>query len=300
MEILSAEQTCARLPYGELADAIAEAARNPHACELERVHMPLAGAGTLLLMPAADDAIAMTKMVTVHPHNAQADLPTIQGEVIVLDAASGVRKGILDGATVTGRRTAALSLLAARELAPVQSGPAVVIGAGVQARTHIEAFAAGLGIGEFHICSRTRARAEALAQELTAELDVQIQVLDELAQAPAEARLFIAVTTSLTPVLPEELPADAFVAAVGAFKPDMAELPPALLARGRVVVDTLAGARLEAGDLIQAEAAQAFSWDAAQQLDDAMANGVRGAGPVLFKSVGRPLWDLATARLAFA
>src|SRR5699024_7332083 len=132
MEILSAEQTRERLPYAELADAIAAVLRSPNAHAPERTQMPLAGDGTLLLMPAADDAIAMTKMVTVHPHNSAAGLATIQGEMVVLDAATGVRKGMLDGATVSGRRTAALSLLAARELAPVRSGPVLVIGAGVQ------------------------------------------------------------------------------------------------------------------------------------------------------------------------
>lgn len=300
MEILSAEQTRQRLPYAALADAIADVLRTPGANAPERVHMPLAGGGTLLLMPAADESIAMTKMVTVHPHNAEAGLATIQGEMVVLDAANGARKGIVDGATVSGRRTAALSLLAARELAPVTTGPVVVMGAGVQARTHIEAFAAGLGAGHFVICSRTRSRAEALARDVAEELGVQADVIDALEQAPEAVRLFVTVTTSQTPVLPERLPDDAFVAAVGAFKPDMAELPPALIASGRVVVDTLGGARSEAGDLIQAAAGNAFDWGDAQTLAEVLDGGVPGSGPVLFKSVGHSLWDLAAARLAFA
>ena len=59
----------------------------------------------------------MTKLVTVHPENARSGLPTIQGEVVVMEAGTGMRLGILDGSVVTARRTAALSLLAARELA---------------------------------------------------------------------------------------------------------------------------------------------------------------------------------------
>lgn len=300
MEILSAEHTRERLPYAQLADAIAGVLRTPGANAPERVQMALPGDGTLLLMPAADDTIAMTKMVTMHPHNVDAGLATIQGEMVVMDAANGERKGIVDGATVSGRRTAALSLLAARELAPVTSGPAVIVGAGVQARTHIEALAAGLGTDRFFICSRTRSRAEALARDVADELGVRVDVIDDIRQAPEHVRLFVTVTTSSTPVLPEHLPDDAFVAAVGAFKPDMAELPPALIAGGRVVVDTLDGAQSEAGDLIQAVAGGALDWDDARLLAEVIDDGVLGSGPVLFKSVGHSLWDLAAARLAFA
>lgn len=299
MEILNAEQTRQRLPYAGLADAIAAVVRNPEADAPERAQMPLPAGGTLLLMPAADQTIAMTKMVTVHPHNAASDLDTIQGEMVVLDAATGVRKGLLDGATVSGRRTAALSLLAARVLAPITTGPAVIVGAGVQAQAHIEAFADGLGTRQFYIQSRTRARAQALAERMRDELGIEVTVIDDLAAAPEQVRLYATATTSQTPVLPEWLPADAFVAAVGAFKPDMAELPPTLIRSGQVIVDTLEGARTEAGDLIQAASFNAFDWQDARTLAQTIDAGVTGPGPILFKSVGHSLWDLAAARLAF-
>lgn len=303
MQILSASETRDRLPYAALADAIRDvllqsASGQAHAPQ--RVQMPLVNDGTLLLMPAADDHIAMTKMVTVHPHNATDNLATIQGEMVVLDARNGVRKGLLDGATVSARRTAALSLLAARELAPVHSGPVVIVGAGVQAQSHLEAFHHGLGCERFLICSRTRERAEALAAH-AAELGTHAEVIDRLEDAPADTRIYVTATTSQTPVLPEILPQDAFVAAVGAFNPMMAELPPGLIRSGRVIVDTLEGTQAEAGDLIQAAQAGAFDWQDAHTLAQAITdNGGARSGPVLFKSVGHSLWDLAAARLAFA
>jgi 1-piperideine-2-carboxylate/1-pyrroline-2-carboxylate reductase [NAD(P)H] len=148
MRILDANETAARLPYPALADAIGavllqhqrDEARAP-----ERTVLDLPDGGKLLVMPAADGEIAITKLVTVHPGNAGLGLPTIQGEVVVMDAANGKRLGLLEGATVTGRRTAALSLLAARRLAPVPEGPLLIVGAGVQGRAHLEAFRDGLG-----------------------------------------------------------------------------------------------------------------------------------------------------------
>jgi 1-piperideine-2-carboxylate/1-pyrroline-2-carboxylate reductase [NAD(P)H] len=114
-----------------------------------------------------------------------------------------------------------------------------------------------------------------------------------------EASLVVTATTSREPVLPEAVPEGVFVAAVGAFEPGAAELPPALISRSTVVVDTLEGAREEAGDLIQAETAGAFSWENAMALEDVLRAPERPEGTVVFKSVGHALWDLAAARTAF-
>ncbi|MFX8063453.1 hypothetical protein ABTK67_19015, partial [Acinetobacter baumannii] len=81
-----------------------------------RLVMPVPGPGSLLLMPASNADIAITKMITVHPHNPARSLPAIHGEVVVMDAQTGVRRLLLDGPTVTAHRTAAVSLLAARLL----------------------------------------------------------------------------------------------------------------------------------------------------------------------------------------
>ena len=91
-------------------------------------------ATVVLTMPATDGEIAVVKTITVHPANR--DRPVIQGEITVLEAATGRRLGVLDGPTVTARRTAAVSLLAAKRLSPPEDGPLLVIGAGVQARAH--------------------------------------------------------------------------------------------------------------------------------------------------------------------
>ena len=84
-------------------------------------------------------------------------------------------------------------------------------------------------------------------------------------------------------------------AAVGAFTPTMIELAPALTRRiaetGTVALDS-AAARHEAGDLIAA----GLDLDALPTLADRPV--VRAGGPVLFKSCGSALWDLAAARCA--
>ncbi|MFZ0614102.1 MAG: hypothetical protein WAM73_17810, partial [Desulfobacterales bacterium] len=100
----------------------------------ERMVVSIAAGGTLLVMPAADERLAITKLVTVHPQNQKKGLPTIQGQVIVMEASSGRPLGIVDGITVTARRTAAVSALAASRLAPDPAGPLLVVGGGTPAR----------------------------------------------------------------------------------------------------------------------------------------------------------------------
>ena len=301
MEILGAEETKARLPYVDLAESIREMALKRESGEVQapaRTALPLPEGAVLLVMPASDGEFAITKLVTVHPQNAESGLPTIQGEVIVMEAATGGRLGLLDGSVVTARRTAALSLLAARELAPRPNGPLLIVGAGSQGRAHLEAFREGLGTSKVFVASRTAERAESLADHAE-NLGMEARAVEDPGEALAETSLVVTATTSREPVLPEEVPDGVFVAAVGSFEPEAAELPPALISRSAVVVDTMEGAREEAGDLIQAEQAGAFSWENAVALEDILRASERPGGTVVFKSVGHALWDLAAARTAF-
>ena len=306
MRMFDARKTEALLPYPTLAEALREvismkASGEAHAPP--RLRLPLGGGATLLAMPAADPALTVTKLVTVHPRNSERGLPGIQGEVVALRTATGERLGVLDGATVTARRTAALSLLTASALAPSPDGPLLVVGAGTQGKAHLDAFREGLGTERVFIRSR-RAQGSLTLAEHARALGMEARVSEgDLAQAIGEATLIVTATTSEEPVLPAGVRADAFVAAVGSFRPRMVELPSPLVARSHVVVDDLEGAREEAGDLLAADHAGAFDWEGAVTLEDALSrpNLFRGSGrPVVFESVGHALWDLAAARLAFA
>ncbi len=302
MEVLDARQTVSRLPYIELADSIHRVALARHEEGVQappRMALPLPEGGVLLIMPATDGETTITKLVTVHPGNAALGLPSIQGEVVVMEAATGKRLGLLDGAAVTARRTAALSLLAARTLAPRPEGPLLIVGAGTQGRAHLEAFREGLGVARVFIASRTAESAEALARHAES-LEVSAEVISSPEEALDSVSLIVTATTSREPVLPDSVPDGIFIAAVGAFNPEMAELPPALISHSTIVVDTLDGAMEEAGDLIQAVRAEAFRWEDALSLEDVLVGSHHPTGPVIFKSVGHALWDLAAARSAFS
>ncbi len=296
---LDAAATAARLPWSALADEIAALLQDSTVSVPARSVLPLAQGGSLFVMPATDRSVAMTKLITFTPGNAGSGRPTIQGDVVVFDIAMGERRLVLDGPTVTARRTAAVSLLAARHLARVPQGPLLIVGAGVQGQAHAEAFVQGLGVQEVWVTSRSPASAEALAAHVRA-LGAQVRVVANADAAAAHCPLIVTCTPAQGVVLSAAPRQDAFVAAVGAFTPAMVELAPALCQQmaqqGRIVVDTEDAAH-EAGDLLQAGldvAALPTLRDVIQGREALAAQ----PGPVLFKSCGWGGWDLAAARLA--
>jgi 1-piperideine-2-carboxylate/1-pyrroline-2-carboxylate reductase [NAD(P)H] len=294
MQTFSADETRSLLPYGPLAAALREmlrAQKAEQAMAPPRQAVALADNGVLLLMPAVDAHLGIVKLVTVHPANPAYGRPSIQGEVLVFDAASGQRLYLLDGATVTARRTAALSVLAADLLAPDTRGPLLIIGAGVQARAHLEAWIEGGRVSHVFVQSRTIAHAEALATH-GRRIGATVRVIADPSEVIAETPLIVTATTSAQPVLPAQVRPDAFIAAVGAYRPEMAEIPPSLVRQCRVYADTLEGAKDEAGDLLQAD----VEWSQVSPLHAALPQPTSDR-PILFKSVGHALWDLAAAHL---
>ena len=143
--------------------------------------------------------------------------------VVVFDVLSGERRLILDGPTVTARRTAAVSLLAAQHLAPEPAGPLLIVGAGAQGRSHLEAFVQVLGVREVMSASRSPASAEALAEHARA-LGAHASVVKDPNAALLHCPLVVTCTPANAVVLHAMPRADAFIAAVGAFTPAMVEL----------------------------------------------------------------------------
>jgi len=220
--ILSPEQTAGALPYSALAQEIAALLQDPTVAVPPRIVQALHGGGSLFVMPAADAQVAITKLISFIPGNAERGLPTIQGDIVVFDVQTGQRVALLDGPTVTARRTAAVSLLAAQQLAPRRDGPMLIVGAGVQGQSHLEAFHQGLGVQEVWVASRSRASADALVAHAHS-MGLQARRVDEPNAALADCPLVVSTTPAQQVVLTARPRSDAFVAAVGAFTPRMVE-----------------------------------------------------------------------------
>lgn len=297
--LLTALETARCLPWQALVDEISLVLQDDSVRVAPRQVQTLAGGGSLFVMPAFDRNVAITKLITFTPGNAAVKLPTIQGDVVVFDVASGQRRLVLDGPTVTGRRTAAVSALAAQRLAANTRGPLLIVGAGVQALAHLEVFAEVLKVQEVVIASRSLSSAEALARHART-LGLKARVTDDANAALADCPLAVTCTPASTTVLSAHPRDDGFISAVGAFTSQMAELSTGLCRymaqHGEIFVDT-ADASHEAGDLLQA----GLDVPGFRSLAAVAEPGFkRPVGPVLFKSCGWAGWDLTAARVALA
>ncbi len=292
IESFDEQQTAALLPYVELVDALSVAVTEYGAGKIvspERLVVPLQANGVMLSMPASAADLAIHKLVNVCPGNGAKGLPTIHGQVTAYDSITGQALFTLDGPTVTGRRTAGISALGIRRLArSVKS--ILLIGTGKQASNHAEAFAALFPEATLYVkgSSLQSAQRFAATREGMVALDNDI--------VPDDVDVVVTLTTSRTPVYRDAARVARLVVGVGAFTPDGAEIASPIVHASAVVVDDPAGAKHEAGDLIQA----GVDWTAVGALA-AVIDGTWGRPsdrPVLFKSVGCAAWDLAAARLA--
>jgi ornithine cyclodeaminase len=299
--VLSPQQTAQALPFATLAREVEAVLSDASVDVPPRIVQALHGGGSLFVMPAADARVAITKLISFIPANAQRGLPTIQGDIVVFDVLTGQRVALLDGPTVTARRTAAVSLLAAKKLAPRRDGPLLIVGAGVQGRAHLEAFREGLGVQEVWIASRSLASADALVAHAQG-LGMRARRVDDPNKVLSDCPWVVSATPAQQVVLTAKPRHDAFVAAVGAFTPRMVEWSPdvcrGVVQSGTLVVDTR-DADHEAGDLMQA----GIDVPALPTLADVVNASAKwltaprpDSGPVFFKSCGWAGWDLAAAR----
>lgn len=301
MQILDQARTAEALPYSRLVPALAVAARELASGKInapERQVVTIDPDSVLLSMPAIGSDLSVTKLITVHGRNAQHRLPAIQGEVVVFDTGTGRRRALLDGPTVTARRTAAMTLLGIDTLAPRKPESVLLIGTGTQALAHADAIVQYFGVSTLRVAGRTLEGAEAFCRTLEgrhAHLTVQAQTAEEIQREVPAVDVIIALTTSTRPVIPSQLAPHTLAIGVGAFKPSMAELPADLLHARQIVVDDRNGAMHEAGDLIQA----GVDWSRVVALGDILSGkSPRPTGMTVFKTVGQAAWDLAAARVA--
>jgi ornithine cyclodeaminase/alanine dehydrogenase-like protein (mu-crystallin family) len=229
------------------------------------------------------------KLVTVFEGNAIHGLPTHLATIILLDPQTGQLDAIIDARSITAMRTAAASAVSVKHVARPDSSVLAIIGSGVQARSH----------SHYRVFSHfEQARAWSPTPEhlsrFTAETGVR--AVRNAESAAAGADVIVLATTARDAVIRSEWVKDgAHVVSIGAYRPDMREMDPALVHRARVFVDSHEAAIRESGDIIQSRAA------IAGELGEVIAGkvlGRRSADEVtIFKSLGLAVEDIAAARL---
>jgi len=264
------------------------------------------GDGVALVMPCQSTAQKMfsLKFITVFQDNPRRGLPSIQSLVILTDGTTGAHLAVMDGASLTAIRTGAASGLATDLLARADAAAVAVFGAGVQARTQLEAVCCVRTIRRASVYDKDTAAADRFAAEMTHRLGLPVDRADTPARNLADVDVICTATPSRKPVFEDsELSAGVHINAVGSFRPDMIEIPSATVCRARVVVDHLASALEEAGDLLgplrQGLIQESHFGTELGEVLLGRSPGRRQADEItLFKSVGVAIQDLCAATRA--
>ena len=214
----------------------------------------------------------------------------------------GSLKALIEADLMGAYRTGAASAVAARALAPATGAPVTVgvIGTGYQARTQTLALSRVLSIKEMRVFGRDQARREAFAAERATALGIPVVAASSAEAAVRDADVVLTITTSNEPVLSAEwVKSPALVIGAGSNFANRSELPSDLVPRAStVVVDQLAVARLESGDLVTAVGAGKFEWERTTELASVLTGAWKPppeAGITIFESHGMALWDMAAA-----
>lgn len=292
------------LDLAALVDVVGDALVAQAAGDVERPdrpHFPVgeglddgSPTGTGIAMPAYVHGAEQyaTKLVGVHEGNAARDLPTINAQIVLTDARTGVPDAFMGGTTITNARTGCIGAVAARELAPdrITLG---VIGAGAQARWQTRAIRTVAELDDVRVYSPSDSR-NACADDLSEE-GVPARAVESPAAAVSGADVVVTATTATEPVFPPDaLDPGTLVVAIGAFTAEMQELDPAVIDRSETVFADVPDEVAGTGDLLAADC----DADDLVPLGDALADGYdrRSAEAVLtVASVGSATLDAAAS-----
>ena len=127
------------------------------------VVQPPDGRYLMATLAAADDPpFLAVKSLVLNPGNPKRGLKQINASVTLLDSETGLPVAVMDGNWVTAVRTAALSAVAAKRMALPKAEVCAFIGCGVQAQSHLRAFADLFPLCEIRAYGRGRPNIEAL------------------------------------------------------------------------------------------------------------------------------------------
>jgi ornithine cyclodeaminase/alanine dehydrogenase-like protein (mu-crystallin family) len=290
--MLSEEQVRALLTYRELIPAMRRALMDFSAGRVLqplRAILPVAAHGGWFgVMPAVYDTVMGAKMVAFYPGNVDLQKHTHMAMIQLFRSDTGEPLATMDGRLITEMRTAAVSAVAIDHLAAPGAKVLGILGSGVQARSHFRALAGIRSFTDVRVWSRSQEHAQQFASEVGARVATA-------EQAVSGADVVLSLTSSPEPVLRGKwLSPHAMVCAIGAATPERRELDEEAM-RGAVVVESREAAMKEAGDIILAHAQ--VTAEIGELLNGAQME--RGNRPVVFKSVGIAVEDIAAAKLVY-
>jgi ornithine cyclodeaminase len=275
-----------------MAGALAALARGEVHNPLRFVVRPTGESSLLGLMPAhrgGDAPLWALKAIAIFPSNAERGLDLHQGFVTLFDGETGETRAIMNAGGITAVRTAAVSGVATRLLAREPGGTLAILGAGIQARSHLEAMRAVHDFERVVVWSRTPGRIDGVEEVASAE------------EALRDADVVVTATSAAEPILTRSwLKPGVHINAVGSSIPTTRELDTATMRDAALFVDRRESTINEAGDFLFPQREGAIGpEDIRAEIGELLigtGEGRRSAEELtVFKSLGLAVEDLAAA-----
>ncbi|WP_115862556.1 ornithine cyclodeaminase family protein [Halorussus litoreus] len=272
-------------PVGAGLDGTGNSADGPH--------------GTGLVMPAyvhGADHYA-TKLVGVHEGNAERGLPTVNAQIALMKAETGLPASYMAGTRITNARTGCIGGLAATELADESPVALGILGAGTQARWQARAIAAATDLESVRVFSPSDSKA-ACATDLREELGLPadaVEPADSPEEAVSGANVVVTATTATEPVFPgAALDPGTLVVAVGAYSAELREVDSKTFARAARTFADVPAEVAEIGDVLESGVEQQDLTPFSEVLEGRA--GRESADEIIVvESVGTAVLDAASA-----
>jgi ornithine cyclodeaminase len=218
---------------------------------------------------------------------------------------TGEPLALMNASQITAIRTAAVSAVATDLLARPDANELGIIGAGVQARTHLVALACVRSIKHARVACRNRDHAEQLVREMQDKVSFPIQVVSSNEEAVRDADIVVTATSAQEPVIKRSwIAAGAHINGIGTHSPNSREIDSETMAAARVFTDRRESLLNEAGDYVLAAEDGAITPESVVaeigELVIGSKQGRRSADEItLFKSLGLAIEDVVSAEYLF-
>ncbi|MCA1579507.1 MAG: ornithine cyclodeaminase family protein [Acidobacteria bacterium] len=291
-----------------MSDALAALARGEIFQPLRTIVRPPDARGLLGLMPAyrhGEQGAFGLKAICVFPGNPSIGKDAHQGTVMLFSQETGEPLAVMNASQITATRTAAVSAVATRLLARPDATELGIIGAGVQARTHLVALACVRSIKRARVACRNPEHAMRLVREMQDKVPFPIEVAESNEAAVRDADLIVTATSSHEPVIERDwISPGAHINAIGTHSPQSREIDSATMAAARIFVDRRESALNEAGDYLLAAKDGAVSPESiVAEIGELVIKDKKGRlSPTeitLFKSLGLAIEDVVCAEYLF-
>lgn len=308
--ILDSAQIRELLPMEEcielMDDALSALARGEVFQPLRTIIRPPEARGLLGLMPAysaGEHGAFGLKAICVFPGNPAQGKDAHQGAVMLFSRKTGELLALMNASEITAIRTAAVSAVATRLLAREGAETLAIIGAGVQARTHLRALACVRSFKRARVACRNIEHAQQLEREMHLPFPIEPVMTNE--EAVRDADVIVTATSSLEPVINKDwISPGAHINAIGTHSPSSREVDSGTMSVARIFVDRRESALNEAGDyLLAAKEGVVTPESIIAEIGEILIGAKSGRSSdseiTLFKSLGLAIEDVACADYLF-